>query len=402
MLRHEGGETASRECPECHCKRIDKAGFRKTRKGLVQRYECRDCGRRFSESSVLSIKSCYNSDCQICVSDGEMKNLVKVDARTKVALRESTNDVKSMVFRFAWYMKKQGYADGTIETYDVILQTLKKRGANINDPESVKEIIANQRTWSKGRQWNVCKAYTLFLKMQGKTWDKPRYKPVKKIPFILSEREIDAVISGCSKQLATFLQVLKETGARRGEVFNISWNDVDFIQKTVRIVPEKGSNARVIRMSEKLIGMLHNLPKTQNGRLWGYKSGASVGRSLRKQRKRIAHKLGNPRLNRIHCHMLRYWKGSIEYVRTKDPLYVQKLLGHKNLKMTLHYIQMIALPQSEEFICKVAKTVEDAKELVEAGFEFVTDMDSQKLFRKRKTSYLGSESFHGGPWSSLD
>ena len=42
------------------------------------------------------------------------------------------------------------------------------------------------------------------------------------------------------------------------------------------------------------------------------------------------------------------------------------------------------------------------KTLVEAGFEYVTDMDSHKLFRKRKTSYLGSESFHGGPWSSLD
>ena len=35
-------------------------------------------------------------------------------------------------------------------------------------------------------------------------------------------------------------------------------------------------------------------------------------------------------------------------------------------------------------ICKVAKTVEDAKSLIEAGLEYVTDVDGNKLFRKRK------------------
>jgi len=34
-------------------------------------------------------------------------------------------------------------------------------------------------------------------------------------------------------------------------------------------------------------------------------------------------------------------------------------------------------------ICKVAKTVEDAKSLIEAGLEYVTDVDGNKLFRKR-------------------
>ncbi len=33
---------------------------------------------------------------------------------------------------------------------------------------------------------------------------------------------------------------------------------------------------------------------------------------------------------------------------------------------------------------KVAETLEEACELVEAGFEFVTDMEGKKIFRKRK------------------
>ena len=101
------------------------------------------------------------------------------------------------------------------------------------------------------------------------------------------------------------------------------------------------------------------------------------------------NKLQNPRLLRIHFHTLRHWKAVFEYAKTKDVLYVQKLLGHKSLKTTLHYIQHIVLPQNEEYICKVAKTIEEATDLIEVGFQYVTEIDDAKLFRKLKTSYLG-------------
>jgi len=37
-----------------------------------------------------------------------------------------------------------------------------------------------------------------------------------------------------------------------------------------------------------------------------------------------------------------------------------------------------------EFHVKVAETLEEAFKLMEVGFEYVTDMDGKKLFRKRK------------------
>jgi len=111
-------------------------------------------------------------------------------------------------------------------------------------------------------------------------------------------------------------------------------------------------------------------------------------RSFRKQKRRTSHKLGNPRLTRITFHTLRHWKATIEYAKTKDILYVQQLLGHKNLKTTLKYTQLVQYPQDEKYICKVARTVEEAKELVEAGFEYVTDVNECKLFKKRKLTFL--------------
>lgn len=73
----------------------------------------------------------------------------------------------------------------------------------------------------------------------------------------------------------------------------------------------------------------------------------------------------------------------MEYAKTKDILYVMKLLGHKNVKNTLVYTQLIN-SKEDEWICKVAKTVEEAKQLIEAGFEYVDTIDGIHLYRKRK------------------
>ena len=39
---------------------------------------------------------------------------------------------------------------------------------------------------------------------------------------------------------------------------------------------------------------------------------------------------------------------------------------------------------SDEFVCKVATTVEEVCKLVEAGFEYICDINDAKVFRKRK------------------
>ena len=61
-----------------------------------------------------------------------------------------------------------------------------------------------------------------------------------------------------------------------------------------------------------------------------------------------------------------------------------QLLGHKRIQNTLVYTQLINFNDQEEYICKVAKTGEDAKILIELGFEYVCEMENMKLFRKRK------------------
>ncbi len=44
--------------------------------------------------------------------------------------------------------------------------------------------------------------------------------------------------------------------------FQLEWKDIDFERNLVAVNhPEKGSNARILRISKKLANMLNNLPK---------------------------------------------------------------------------------------------------------------------------------------------
>jgi integrase len=291
------------------------------------------------------------------------------------------------IIEYAWWLKKEGYSEATIIGRSKLLKILAKRGANIFDPESVKTTIAKQ-AWSLGRKANAVDAYTTFLKMTGGQWQPPRYEGVHKIPYIPKENEIDQIISGCSNRMATFLQLLKETGARCGEAWQLKWSDIDLETDTVRITPEKGSNPRIARLSKKLVSMLNALPKNYKERIFS-NPGQPVDNyrdNYCEQRKRIAHKLQNPRLQRITFHSLRHWKATMEYHRTKDILYVKQLLGHKRIENTLKYVQLAeGLFKNEvEYVSKVAKTEGEACVLVEAGFDFICDINGNKLFRKKK------------------
>jgi hypothetical protein len=61
-----------------------------------------------------------------------------------------------------------------------------------------------------------------------------------------------------------------------------------------------------------------------------------------------------------------------------------KLLGHRNIKNTLLYTQLIKQEENEEYISKVATTIQEGRALIEAGFEYVCEIQGAQLFRKRK------------------
>jgi hypothetical protein len=62
------------------------------------------------------------------------------------------------------------------------------------------------------------------------------------------------------------------------------------------------------------------------------------------------------------------------YAKTKDILYVMKQLGHKKLETTLIYTQLVNFPNDEYVSAATASTIDEARKLIECGFEYVCDL----------------------------
>ena len=100
-----------------------------------------------------------------------------------------------------------------------------------------------------------------------------------------------------------------------------------------------------------------------------------------------AAKISNPQIAKIHYHLIRHWFGTMEYHKKPDMDHVRRLLGHERILNTQIYVNMekaLFSTTSDEYIVKVASTVEEASKLIEVGFEHITEMDGKQLFRKRK------------------
>lgn len=386
---HKGGEKASRECSNCHSKRFWKDGIRKTRNRWVQRYICRDCGYRFSESSVLSMNLNNSGKRRVCAIVMEAKNLTGVEPQ-KSGLAGATKPteaiIKGRIIEFEWYLMKNGYKPSTIKRYTHELELLAKRGANILEPESVKETIA-LHTWEDSRKLGICHVYNAFLNVIGETWVMPKYKPVQKHPFVPTESTLNQIIAGTGKKTSTYFQLLKETGMRSGEADHLKWIDIDPEGCIVRVTPEKNSKPRTLKVSKELIGRLMLLPKTSK-RIFGDVGYNAKRTCWARTRKSLAKKLNNPQIAQVTFHTCRHWYATKLYHETKNILFVQRRLGHKNIASTLLYVEieeeLYGDSPNGKFVCEIAETPEEAKKLIEEGFDYVGEIRGETMFRKHK------------------
>jgi len=430
-------------CPSCGSCRIWKNGF----KFGVQTFLCRDCSRRFSDSTVkininsqrskmfnptsdllnsrilntnFSLKkrsddftfpvsedicshdssrltnigtlkyfSSYNSKCQVCATETkEAKNLITVEPQIKT-LAQGTKlteaELKGKIIEFIWWLKKQkeNYTEKTIKNKAGMIRTLYNRGSNLYNPDSVILTIRMQK-WCDGTKANSIQAYRSFTKCFNiPAEDLPQYKHETKLPFIPLETEIDQLIAGSSKKVATFLQTLKETCCRAGEAWRLEWTHIDCEHNIITINnPEKHGLPRQIKVSSKLISMIQALPKTSKHVFGGHML-AHFRKNFTIQRRRVANTLKNPRIEQIHFHTLRHWGASMLYHKTKSILHVKERLGHRSIVSTMIYTHLVSF-ESDDFITRRTKDINEAEELLKAGFDYVTDMEGYKLFRKRK------------------
>jgi len=176
---------------------------------------------------------------------------------------------------------------------------------------------------------------------------------------------------------------------RSSEAWNLKWQDIDFQRSSITLNETlKHGTPRMFKVSSRLIAVLNALPKKSDTHIFQRDPPTPCGllhfsSTFRNLRKRVAKKMQNPNINRISFHTFRHWYATMVYHKTKSLLHVQERLGHKSILITTLYTHLMNF-DADSYYSETAQSVEEARKLVEACFEYVCDVNGFKLFRKPK------------------
>jgi len=231
-------------------------------------------------------------------------------------------------------------------------------------------------------------AYEHYVKLYGLTWTKPKYHENAKMPKIPQENKIELIMANASPKLRTAIAISKDTGLRPVELMRITLRNIDLANGAIYPETAKHGSPRVLKLKNSTLNMLNKYLATQNiglnDNVFGTWNSDTYGNRFRQCRNRTAEKMQDLSIKTIKLYDLRHFFATMTYHRTRDILFTKQQMGHRKIETTLIYTQLLQFEKDDNYTCKVAQTIEQATELIESGFEYVTEMDGLKLFRKRK------------------
>lgn len=259
------------------------------------------------------------------------------------------------------------------------------KNADITNPEEVNQFIAKKKNGNyKNKLTHI---YAHYLNYIGVEYKRPRYKTVSQSMKIPTKEKLQMLIANAGKTLSTKLRTSMETGLRPVEIHTLKVRDIDLSKRLVYPTTAKNGSPRTLKISESLTTLIsEHIARNKLGINDQLFKGDQIryGKEYRKMRNRTANKLKDPTLKTIRLYDFRHYFATMLYHKTKDILYVKQQMGHKKIETTLNYTQLIG-DSPDEWTCKTATNDTEARQLVEAGFEYIcTTPQDLMLFRKRK------------------
>jgi len=275
--------------------------------------------------------------------------------------------------------------DETIKRIGTRLTKMSQH-TDLNNPELVRLHIAEMKTDNSTKN-KYASTYNHYCKVNQIKWQKPYYKTVTKTPLIPTTQDVQAIINNSSEDYVTIFTIESEIGCSPEELYQTTQKDINKETGEISITGVKGHASKNYKLKpqtkELLIRYLakhqkeHPFPKahTQSQMWYQY-------------RQKTAEKLHKPQLLNIALRNLRNYSGERFYknLPIRDPIALMQHFRHKKLETTMHYIKAIILDyeEDEQYISRTSTTIKEDQKLIDNGFQYVTERDGTKLYRKRK------------------
>lgn len=231
-------------------------------------------------------------------------------------------------------LKLRGYSRKTISSYVYNVNKFKESGKEFKP--FLLSLSTRGLSSSSIRQAGF--AIKFYLNLLGKeTSSIPNYKSDKKLPIVLSKKEIkNMVISTTNFNHRLIIQILYGAGLRLSEVINLKWNDIDFNRNIIHIKCAKGRKDRIVMLSPKLKKNLKILSLKKEGVLFKTQRGNKYSsRSIQLIVSKSAELAGINK--KVTPHTLRHSFATHLLENGTDIRYISNLLGHSNIRTTMIY-----------------------------------------------------------------
>lgn len=294
------------------------------------------------------------------------KNTVEDVIERYLAILEHDNPkrAKDVTRLLNWWKDEIGYyylVDLNKDIFIKARQKLQKQNRERSNQKTKKQVLSSATI---NRYWV---AMQTALNMAVKEWEWLAQNPMANIAKLkepegrkrfLSDKEREALLEACSKSsnpyLYTIVILALSTGARRSEIMNLKWSQVDFQRNTIYLLETKNKESRALFLHNEALESLKTLrPKD-------FQEGDLVFQSFKKPGKPYEIKktweaaLKQAKIDDFRFHDLRHSAASYLAMNGATLAEIAEVLGHKTLAMVKRYAHL-----SDSHTSNVVKNMND-------------------------------------------
>jgi site-specific recombinase XerD len=247
-------------------------------------------------------------------------------------------------------LRIRNYSSKTIKSYLYGLREyfrFKANSFNKLDQDNIRDFLlyCEKKRISPQSRNLFLNAIKFYYRNVAKSFQKIEIQSAKKpksLPVVLSRIEIRKIIGSSKNQKHRLLLALAYgAGLRVSEVIALKVQDLDFDELTIHIKQAKGQKDRISVMPDRLVNDIKSLIAGKSKLDFVFSSergGKLTTRTAQKIFENALHYSGTTKNATFHS--LRHSFATHLLENGTDVRYVQRLLGHQNIRTTQRYTQV--------------------------------------------------------------
>lgn len=261
---------------------------------------------------------------------GELRDRMEEEMRLRGMSQKTVDTYLGIVGRFARFHGRSPGRLGAEEVRAYLLHLIEERklsGSTVNQA--------------------LCALRFFYLDVLGQAFEVgrlPFQKRKHKLPVVLTEAEMARLLRApMSLKLRTVLMTLYSAGLRLGEGLRLCTTDIDSGAMSIRIRQGKGGRDRVVILSPYLLGLLRRywrVYRPESLLFYGATKDKPIHPATIQKAVRKAAQAAGIR-KRVSPHTLRHSCATHLLESGTSLRYIQELLGHRSLRTTQIYTQVV-------------------------------------------------------------